>query len=412
MNQQGKEPAVCLTSRRNLLLALAVIFLAITLAMFLLPDLRLGKGGWIGGVLEDAGLLSILVMGVLWWVIVRPLRKAAVRETARSEASLRRAQRVAHTGSWEWEVEEGKTWWSDETYRIFGLAPQALTATYEGFLNFVHPDDREAVERSLEEALRSGESYIPLDFSIVRPDGSTRFAHSEGDVIRNSKGKPIRLIGTVQDITERKRAETAMRDREENFRRLIANLPDVTWSSDSNGHIQYISPNVEEVFGYTADELCEKGDELWMGRIHPADSERVIEAFQSLFSINQPFDVEYQIERKDGRWIWIRDRAFRTYEKDGVRCADGTFADVTERKRIEADNSLLAAAIAQAAESIVITDTKGIIQYVNPAFTLMTGYSAAEVHRPEPAHPQVRPAGPCLLHRPLADHPPGTSLAR
>ena len=149
-----------------------------------------------------------------------------------------------------------------------------------------------------------------------------------------------RTLGRPQR-TEHARAENrtsagdSVRQSDEDFRRLVANLPDVTWSSDINGKTIYISPNVERVLGYTAQEICEKGDELWLGRIHAADRERVICAYEELFSANRIFDQEYRIQRKDGSWIWVHDRALRTYEKHGVRYADGVFSDVTDRKRAE-----------------------------------------------------------------------------
>ena len=82
-------------------------------------------------------------------------------------------------------------------------------------------------------------------------------------------------------------------------------------------------------------KICENGAELWFGRIHPSDSKSVWEAFEQLFREGQPFNVEYRIQRKDGQWIWVHDRSYRTYEKEGVRYADGVVSDITDRKRAE-----------------------------------------------------------------------------
>ncbi|MDK1030847.1 MAG: PAS domain S-box protein, partial [Planctomycetia bacterium] len=137
------------------------------------------------------------------------------------------------------------------------------------------------------------------------------------------------------EISERKRAEEALRQSEGKYRSLITNIPDVTWTTDCRGKTIFISPNVERVYGYKPEEICAEGERLWFGRIHPDDVEKVKETFKALFEKGTGFSVEYRIKRKDGRWIWLQDRSITTYEKDGAAYADGVFFDITERKRAE-----------------------------------------------------------------------------
>jgi PAS domain S-box-containing protein len=122
---------------------------------------------------------------------------------------------------------------------------------------------------------------------------------------------------------------------EKKYRSLVENIPDVTWTTDEEGRTIFISPNVARVYGYTPEEIYEAGDTLWLGRIHPDDIVRVKEAFESLFTADKWFDIEYRIQRKDGNWIWLHDRAVSTYKKDGVPYADGVFADITDRKQMQ-----------------------------------------------------------------------------
>ncbi|MHA1290331.1 MAG: PAS domain-containing sensor histidine kinase, partial [Candidatus Thorarchaeota archaeon] len=129
-----------------------------------------------------------------------------------SETRLAQAQRIAHSGSWVWNIEEDREIWSDEIYRIFGLAPQEFSATYEAFLESVHPDDRELVKTSVDAAIHKKEPYS-IDHRIIRPDGSCRYVHEEGEVAYRDDGKPVQMMGTVQDITERVRIETQLRDK-------------------------------------------------------------------------------------------------------------------------------------------------------------------------------------------------------
>jgi PAS domain S-box-containing protein len=133
-------------------------------------------------------------------------RKRAEEALRQSEASLREAQRIAHLGNWQWNVTTNELRWSEEVYSIFGLAPQQFTATYEAFLERVHPEDREKVTQAVRQTLGAGQPYR-LDHRVVRPDGEVRIVHERAEIVRDATGKTIQLVGTVQDITEQKRIE-------------------------------------------------------------------------------------------------------------------------------------------------------------------------------------------------------------
>jgi PAS domain S-box-containing protein len=136
----------------------------------------------------------------------------------------------------------------------------------------------------------------------------------------------------LQEITEHKRTEELLRQSEMKYRTLVTHIPDITWTTDREGNTVFISPVVGDLYGYTPEEIYSDHG-LWLGRVHPEDIERVIKAFQALFTENKKFDIEYRIQRKNGVWIWLHDRSIHTYEKDGKRYADGVFSDITERKQ-------------------------------------------------------------------------------
>lgn len=121
-------------------------------------------------------------------------------------SELIEAQRIGHMGNWDWNIIDNKLEWSDEVYRIFGLEPRQFGATYDAFLKCVHPGDRVAVQKGVDNALHKAVAYS-LDHRIVLPDGSERVVHEQAQVYFDNSGSPIRMIGTVQDITERKQAE-------------------------------------------------------------------------------------------------------------------------------------------------------------------------------------------------------------
>jgi len=135
--------------------------------------------------------------------------KRAEEAVRKSEASLRLAQRVGRVGSWEADVRSGVIQWSDETFRIFGLSRREFAPDRDGFFALVYPEDRTAVQKAADEAIRDGNWYS-IDYRVRRPDGSQHFVTQQAMVIRDETGQAVQLVGTVQDITERKQAEAAI----------------------------------------------------------------------------------------------------------------------------------------------------------------------------------------------------------
>jgi PAS domain S-box-containing protein len=140
--------------------------------------------------------------------------EAALRE---SEENLARAQTIAHVGIWNWDIEKDDLQWSDEVFKMYGTGPATFKPTYEKFLNSIVPGDRARVDRAVRESLRDGKHYRQ-DFYILRPDGELRYVNCEGGTIFDRSGRAARMLGVCFDITERKRAEDALRESEERFR--------------------------------------------------------------------------------------------------------------------------------------------------------------------------------------------------
>ena len=170
-----------------------------------------------------------------------------------SEERLAEAQRIAHSGSWVWEIQEDKEIWSDEIYRIFGLEPQEFRATYEAFLQSVHPEDRAFVIKSVDDAINSRTLYR-IDHRIIRPDGSIRFVHEEGEVTFDD-GKALRMIGTVQDITDQKQNEILLREERDRAQRYLDLAGTVILALDTSLHVTLINQMGCELLGHSKEEI-------------------------------------------------------------------------------------------------------------------------------------------------------------
>lgn len=246
---------------------------------------------------------------------------------------LQSAQALAHLGSWNWDIASGEVEWSDELYRIFGHEPRSREMTFDSFVSAVLPDDHDRVLASFDDALAGAASY-DLECRIVRPDGEVRTIHCCGEVMRDSNGQPLRMFGSVLDITERKQTELALQQREAHFRALIEHSSDVITVLSVDGTIRFESPSVERLLGYAQHELDGRSAfEL----VHPEDLHAVTEKFQLLIQRpGTPQLAEFRFRHKDGSW--------RNFEGIGraIRDSDGRCSvvvnsrDITERKRTEA----------------------------------------------------------------------------
>jgi PAS domain S-box-containing protein len=156
--------------------------------------------GLLGGV-----AVSLLILGA-----VLEERASALEQVAEAVAGFNEAQQVAHVGSWDWNIAEDTVSWSDELFRMFGLEPQSQDVTYESYVERVHPDDRDLVRETVARAYEEAEPFL-FDQRIVLPDGGVRWVQSRGRVVTDDAGTPVRMVGTSEDVTERKRLD-ALRD--------------------------------------------------------------------------------------------------------------------------------------------------------------------------------------------------------
>ncbi|MGO9271395.1 MAG: PAS domain S-box protein [Terriglobia bacterium] len=196
------------------------------------------------------------------------------------------------------------------------------------------PDELAAkYRRDEQEVIRSGQPMIGGEETTVDASGNTRWLLTTKVPLRHVQGNIVGLVGIGHDITERKQAEEAIRQSEEKYRSLVANIPDVVWTADAQGVPIFISSNSETLLGYSAQELCDSL--FWMKRIRPEDTKTMKDRFKAFIAGGPSLDVEVRFQRKDGRWIWIHSKAVTSYYHGGRRLIVGIHSDVTERKQAE-----------------------------------------------------------------------------
>jgi PAS domain S-box-containing protein len=257
-------------------------------------------------------------------------RKRSEERLRTSEAGLANAQRIAHLGNWEWDLVTKEAYWSDELYRIHGLDPQGPPLTWEEFLRCVHPADREYVDRSLREALHERKPYN-VEHRIFRPDGSERIVHCQLEATFDESGRAVRAVGTVHDVTERKRGEEALKQSERLYRTVLEQATENICLVDvETGRVVESNPAFRETLGYTEEEL----HRLVLYDIVAHDRASIEENMRYTLEAGHRFVGQRRYRRKDGSLLDVEVSA-STILRDGRETFCVVAHDVSERARTQ-----------------------------------------------------------------------------
>lgn len=320
----------------------------------------------------------------------RPLRMAGtyldITSRKRTEQKLRRSEEryrtiADFTYDWEyWEDTHGKLLYvSPACERVTGYSVQEFLDDPGLMERIIHPEDRERVMTHVHETMGTGEKAAhSWDFRIVHRNGEIRWINHACRPVKGNRGRPLGQRGCNRDITDRRIAEKALLDSEARYRAVFNNAAIGIDLVDAQGRFQEANPALLRMVGYTAEELYEFGI---TDITHPDD---VVVSRKKLDALNSGAVDSYRLEkryvRKDGEIFWADVCVSAIRSPAGEHEATiGVITDISNRKRAEEAQKRLATAVEQAAEAIVITDTQGAIQYVNPALERMSGYGREEV---------------------------------
>jgi diguanylate cyclase (GGDEF)-like protein/PAS domain S-box-containing protein len=265
-------------------------------------------------------------------------RKEAEAALQRSEANLAAAQQMAHLGSWEWNVETGELSWSDEAFRIFGFGPQDFAPTYKRFLKCVHHEDRERVERTVREVLCECEPYEVEFRVILRPDGSERTVLSQVEVVLDETGSPAVVLGTIHDVTERKRFQEALELLFRQHQMVLEAAGEGIFGLDLQGKSTFVNPAAARMTGWAAEELLGRPQHDLLhhskpdGTPYPSEECPIHAALEDGVTHSRGDEVFW---RKDGTSFPVEYTSTPILEDDEVVGAVVTFKDITERRTLE-----------------------------------------------------------------------------
>ncbi|OUJ71379.1 PAS domain-containing protein [Hymenobacter crusticola] len=263
-----------------------------------------------------------------------------IDEQKRTEATLRWSQERYELASlatndaiWDWDLNTQAVSWNAAITRIFGYAPEAVEQTAQWWYNHIHPDDAERIVHGIHEIIDGGGKSWHDEYRYQRADGSYAQVLDRGYIAHDAKGNATRMIGAMQDITEYRKAETALRQREEEFTTLADNMAQLAWMSQPDGHIYWYNQRWYDFTGTTLEEMQGWG---WEKVHHPAHVEQVVAFVQAAWSAGEPWELTFPLRGKDGNYRWFLTRAVPMRNAQGqlVRWL-GTNTDITEQKQLQ-----------------------------------------------------------------------------
>ena len=297
--------------------------------------------------------------------------EAALRH---SEERLRQALDAARMGIWEWDMRTGVVSWSEQVGALFGLAPGEFAGTYEAYQELIHPDDRGLVKSEIERALQSGDYKIV--HRLIWPDGSLHWLEGKGRVVLDEASQPIRMYGTVMDITERRMAEEELRRSREQLSTTLENAPAFILTLDRSGRILSANRLPEPL---TADKVIGQPIDV-LGS--PPNVDRPRAAFEEALATGRPVRYEASTHIVGGEERWFEVRMGPVVVDGDVAKVIFIATDITERIHTEETLRRFRVALDSSADGIFLVDPVSMqIVDVNDTACVVLGYTREEMLR-------------------------------
>ncbi len=256
-------------------------------------------------------------------------RKRAEKALRVGQKRLADVQRIARIGSFSFSMDSSDVEWSEESYRLFRREPDDPTFTLDDVVELLDTESRRDFEDAMN-LLFNEKEPVEVDLRVLFKDGERRTIRTSAYGITNDQGELARVVGTVHDITDQKRLQQTLDEREEQLRSILENISEIVFTLDPGGHYTYVAPSITSVLGYAPEELAHQH---FTETIHPADLNGVTTSLHNLLE-QRPGErnIIFRIKRADGAWRWMRASLSRALDENGVlRNMVGVARDIHEQ---------------------------------------------------------------------------------
>lgn len=265
-----------------------------------------------------------------------------ITERINAEKVLREREERVHLLSrstndaiYEWNLSSGKFWWNDGIYNLYGYSIKDVDLTKEWWLDKLHPSDRAELLKSINQNIKNEISFWTHEYRFQKADESYAIVIDRGYVMYNGLWEPVRIIGAITDITERKKVEAELIKREAKFSSLLQNSSDITSILNTSGNFTYVSPSVEKILGYSAEELMGKSRKTF---IHPEDLIIIEETLEKILVSPSIITIQNRFQHKNGNYVILESTYNNLIEEPAVDGIVVNSRDITDR--MAAQNAL------------------------------------------------------------------------
>lgn len=311
-------------------------------------------------------------------------RKEDEEKMKRSSERFLMITSTTNDAVWEWDLETGELWSNENHQHLYGLTINDPVPTVDVWINKLHPDDRNSIIKKQADALASSNNVFISEYRFKKMNGDYMNIYDRSYILRNEAGKPIRMTGSMMDITERIQAEDVIRGSNERFELIAKTTNDPIWETNLETKEGWGNEMHHRLYGLTLNDPAADYKQ-WIEHIHPEEREQIMRSFEEALQSNENVWInEYRFFYNNKEWINIYDRTYILRDATGkpVRMM-GSMMDITERKKAEEalqqSEEKYRTLVEQATDGIFISDKSGKFHMVNSAGCRISGYTLEEL---------------------------------
>ncbi|MEJ7693882.1 PAS domain S-box protein [Daejeonella sp.] len=284
------------------------------------------------------------------------------QKVAESKERLQAALNASQTGTFRWNIKTNEMLWDENLDRLFGLIPGQTVQNLDDFIQIVHSDDQEKVIEACRLCADEGADF-DMEFRIIWPDGTQHWLDDKGKTFVDADGMPQYMTGACVDITERKRSEEELERAEEQFRTVTQTVPQLIWTSNKEGLVDFFNQQWYDYTGSTPEESFGNG---WARYIHPEQAENLFATWQNSLKTGEPILFEFQLKGRDENFEWFYVTANPIRDDNGIiNKWLGTLTNINERKAWEDELKRFKHMADNAMDPFILMREDGSFAYLN-----------------------------------------------